>query len=191
MHTGRNLGRLVLIGVLLMPLVSCAFIDEMSAMRTFKDANVLYGRGDYEGSVIAYGEVLDLLATRPSPAQLDASDIVLLGGSGDYSATGEGEWLDRSLDVLCELVDRRQPTFASCWGFQAMARALGGTVVRDPDTAEVGTHQLFLTEAGSANMTMAIVAIRQGPLANARLKSFDRKAAANMRGLLGISPAAA
>jgi len=94
-------------------------------------------------------EVLDLLATRPSPAQLDANDVVLLGGSGDYSATGEGEWLDRSLDVLCELVDRRQPTFASCWGFQAMARALGGTVVRDPDTAEVGTHQLFLTEAGS------------------------------------------
>ncbi|MEL7739627.1 molybdopterin cofactor-binding domain-containing protein [Citromicrobium bathyomarinum] len=33
---------------------------------------------------------------------------------------------------------------------------------------------------------MAFVAIRQGPLANARLKSFDRKAAANMRGLLGI-----
>ena len=96
-------------------------------------------------------EVLDLLTTRPSHPQLDASDVVLLGGSGDYSATGEGEWLDRSLDVLRELVDRRQPTFASCWGFQAMARALGGTVVRDPDTAEVGTHQLFLTEAGSAD----------------------------------------
>ena len=93
-------------------------------------------------------EVLDLLATRPSPAQLDANDVVLLGGSGDYSATGKGEWLDRSLDVLRELVDRRQPTFASCWGFQAMARALGGTVVHDLDTAEVGTHQLFLTEAG-------------------------------------------
>jgi len=93
-------------------------------------------------------EVLDLLTTRPSPSQLDASDVVLLGGSGDYSATGEGGWLDRSLDVLRDLVDRRQPTFASCWGFQAMARALGGTVVHDLDTAEVGTHQLYLTEAG-------------------------------------------
>ena len=93
-------------------------------------------------------DTVDLLSTRPSSTQLDASDVVLLGGSGDYSATGEGEWLDRSLDVLRELVQRNQPTFASCWGFQAMARAMGGTVVNNPDTAEVGTHQLFVTQAG-------------------------------------------
>ena len=93
-------------------------------------------------------DTVDLLSTRPASTQLDTSDVVLLGGSGDYSATGEGEWLDRSLDVLRELVQRNQPTFASCWGFQAMARAMGGTVVNNPDTAEVGTHQLFVTQAG-------------------------------------------
>ena len=78
----------------------------------------------------------------------DLSDVVLLGGSGDYSAGGEGQWLDRSLDLLRDLVELGQPTFASCWGFQAMARAMGGSVVRNLDTAEVGTHRLFLTEAG-------------------------------------------
>ena len=93
-------------------------------------------------------DTVDLLSTRPSSTQLDTSDVVLLGGSGDYSATGEGEWLDRSLDVLRELVQRNQPAFACCWGFQAMARAMGGTVVNNPDTAEVGTHQLFVTQAG-------------------------------------------
>ena len=93
-------------------------------------------------------ETVDLLSARPSSAQLAATDVVLLGGSGDYSATGEGDWLDRSLDLLRELVELGQPTFASCWGFQAMARAMGGTVTNNPDTAEVGTHQLFVTTAG-------------------------------------------
>ena len=91
---------------------------------------------------------VDLLTETLSPTQLDATDVVLLGGSGDYSATGDGDWLQRSLDLLRTLVERRQPTFASCWGFQAMARAAGGTVVNNPDTAEVGTHELFLTAAG-------------------------------------------
>jgi GMP synthase (glutamine-hydrolysing) len=41
-----------------------------------------------------------------------------------------------------------KPTFASCWGFQAMARALGGRCVNDLPNAEVGTIELTLTEAG-------------------------------------------
>lgn len=91
---------------------------------------------------------IDLLSVAPTTRQLQDSEIVLLGGSGHYSAAGEGEWLDRSLDVLRQLHADRRPTFASCWGFQAMARAMGGEVVNDLSTAEVGTHELFRTEAG-------------------------------------------
>jgi len=92
--------------------------------------------------------IVDLLNTTPSAADLDLADVVLLGGSGHYSAAGEGEWLTRSLDVLRELHASARPTFASCWGFQAMARALDGTVIHDLSTAEVGTHEVVLTEAG-------------------------------------------
>lgn len=98
---------------------------------------------------------IDLLSTRPTTGQLDATDVVLLGGSGEFSAAAEGDWIEQSLDVLRELATRRQPTFASCWGFQAMARALGGTVIHDPATAEVGTHELFLTEAGQHDPVFA------------------------------------
>lgn len=93
-------------------------------------------------------EVVDLLTERPSDIHFHKRDVVLLGGSGHYSAAGAGEWLDRALEVLREVHERRQPTFASCWGFQAMARAMGGHVVHDPLLAEVGTHQLRLTTAG-------------------------------------------
>jgi GMP synthase (glutamine-hydrolysing) len=41
-----------------------------------------------------------------------------------------------------------KPTFASCWGFQAMSRAMGGRCIHDLPNAEVGTIELNLTEAG-------------------------------------------
>ena len=93
-------------------------------------------------------EAGDLLAAPPSESQLRKFDCVLIGGSGAYSATGEGEWLDRTLDLLRDLVVTSKPTFASCWGFQAMARALGGNVVTDLQRAELGTIRLHRTEAG-------------------------------------------
>ena len=74
---------------------------------------------------------------------------MLIGGSGRYSAIGEGDWLLRTLDLLRDLHSRSRPVFASCWGFQAMARALGGTVERDPQRAELGTLPVRLTEAGA------------------------------------------
>jgi GMP synthase (glutamine-hydrolysing) len=74
--------------------------------------------------------------------------VVLLGGSGDYSVARGGPWLPAALETMQELYEYSKPTFASCWGFQAMARALGGEVVTDHDLAEVGTRTLQLTEEG-------------------------------------------
>ena len=93
-------------------------------------------------------EVFDLLSGVPPRAKLDAVDMVLLGGSGHYSAAGEGAWLERALDSMRELDRLAKPTFASCWGFQAMARALGGRCAHDPPNAELGTVPLHLTSDG-------------------------------------------
>ncbi len=85
----------------------------------------------------------------PAPARLlDQADVVLMGGSGHYSATSQEPWLQRLLPFLAQLATSGKPLFASCWGFQALARALGGRVERRPEQAEVGTLPLELTEAG-------------------------------------------
>src|SRR5262245_49375792 len=84
--------------------------------------------------------VFDLLAHSIHTRALRDVDVLLLGGSGEYSAAGEGEWLSRALNSLRLVHASCKPTFASCWGFQAMARALGGRVVNDPVHAEIGTH---------------------------------------------------
>jgi GMP synthase (glutamine-hydrolysing) len=93
-------------------------------------------------------DVVDLLAGGVSQQQLAASDVVLIGGSGDYSVTADSPWLHRALDLIRELHQQSKPMFGSCWGFQALARALGGTVIRDPACAELGVAEVRLTELG-------------------------------------------
>ena len=65
MQTGRTCLRLALVAVLVMPLVSCAFMDQIGAMRTFKEANLLYGRADYEGAIEEYESVLVAIDADP------------------------------------------------------------------------------------------------------------------------------
>jgi GMP synthase (glutamine-hydrolysing) len=74
--------------------------------------------------------------------------MLLLGGAGHYSAASEGAWLERALDTLREIHRLAKPTFASCWGFQAMSRAMGGRCIHDLANAEVGTIEMHLTAAG-------------------------------------------
>lgn len=93
-------------------------------------------------------EIFDLLSGAPKAAQIDAVDVVLLGGSGDYSVARGGPWLQAALDAMVGLHEMGKPTFASCWGFQAMARALGGEVITDRSRAEVGVTWIEMTDAG-------------------------------------------
>lgn len=93
--------------------------------------------------------IFDLLSGAPSPALIDEVDVVLLGGSGDYSVVRGGPWLPGALDAMKGLVETAKPTFASCWGFQALARAMGGEVVTDRTRAEVGATRMSLTDAGA------------------------------------------
>ncbi|MEM6689972.1 MAG: type 1 glutamine amidotransferase, partial [Planctomycetota bacterium] len=59
-----------------------------------------------------------------------------------------GPWLPAALEAMRELHDLNKPTFASCWGFQAMAKALGGEVITDRSRAELGAVEIQLTDAG-------------------------------------------
>lgn len=108
--------------------------------------------------------VFDLIDSSPSVDKLQQFDMLLLGGSGHYSVAVAAEessragqtrkrlsWIEQRLDSLREIHRIGKPTFASCWGFQAMAVAMGGECINDVPNAEVGTVELELTEAGRAD----------------------------------------
>ncbi len=94
----------------------------------------------------------DLLSGAPSMATVEAHDAVLIGGSGDYSVLGNHEFLPPFFDFLADVViGEKLPTFASCFGFQALVLAGGGEVVHDEERSEVGTYTLTVTEVGQAD----------------------------------------
>ena len=90
----------------------------------------------------------DLLGGSPSEEVIEGADVVLVGGSGDHSVVRGGPWLAGALGAMEVLYERSIPTFASCWGFQALAAALGGRVITDRSQGEIGVLSLHLTEAG-------------------------------------------
>lgn len=116
-----------------------------------------------EHEQLAFGEILeiggealrpwDLLQGPPSFDLVAEHDCVLVGGAGEYGIgdAGEHPWLARFIDFCGELVARGSPTFASCFGFQAMVAAAGGAVKQDVARAEIGTFEVTLTDAGRAD----------------------------------------
>ncbi len=94
----------------------------------------------------------DLTGGPPSLTRLRTFDMLSVGGSGDfYVSRGDLPEFEAYLDFLREVVALGHPTFASCFGYQSLARALGAEVVHDPANAEVGTFELNLTEAGRSD----------------------------------------
>jgi GMP synthase (glutamine-hydrolysing) len=91
----------------------------------------------------------DLLSGTPTLKEVLGYDALMVGGSGDYYVSkGNLPGFTQILDLLRGVVARGHPTFASCFGFQLMTRAIGGEIVYDQEGMEVGTYDLTLTEAG-------------------------------------------
>lgn len=82
-------------------------------------------------------------------AALDAAHAVLFGGSGAWSVLDDAPWIRAALDLMVEVVALQRPAYASCFGFQGLALALGGRVENDESRTELGATELTLTEAGA------------------------------------------
>lgn len=102
-------------------------------------------------------QIRTLNVTRASPRRdaLDDIDAMLIGGAGEYSALDDSPWMPALLDLVREAAARKLPTFGSCWGHQIIARAFGGTLVHDPDRAELGSGTVKLTDAGQSDPLFA------------------------------------
>lgn len=78
-------------------------------------------------------------------------DVVMVGGAGAHTVTVDYPFSVTLRETLLRLVEERRPLFASCYGHHALVDAMGGLVVTDHSTGEVGTFDIELTEAGRAD----------------------------------------
>ncbi len=80
---------------------------------------------------------------------LDQAEAVMVGGSGAFSVvTGGFDWHEHMLEAMRHIADRKVPMLGSCFGFQALVQALGGTLAKDEAQKEAGTFDISLTPAG-------------------------------------------
>lgn len=115
--------------------------DRDDAMRAHEQACFAQHIGIAKDAI----DTWNLLQGSPPQQRLLGAKAVLIGGSGDYSVVRGGPWLAASLDAMVRLVEAGIPTFASCWGFQAMSLALGGDVEHLPQRGHVGTVRMETT----------------------------------------------
>jgi len=85
----------------------------------------------------------------PVLSEIVACRALMIGGSGHFSVTDPGlGFLDPLAELLRQVVADGFPTFASCFGYQALVRSLGGRVITDPGRSEVGSYTVRLTDDG-------------------------------------------
>ena len=97
----------------------------------------------------------DLLEGPPGLGALESNDALMVGGSGDYYVSNQTlPHFAAQLEFLQEVVERGHPMFASCFGFQILVAALGGEVIYDPQSMEVGTYRLTVSEEGREDPLM-------------------------------------
>lgn len=78
------------------------------------------------------------------PADLTAYDGFIIGGS-PASVNDDAPWIARLLQAVPQIVALGRPLFGACFGHQAIAVALGGTVTHNPGGWVFGVTETVVT----------------------------------------------
>ena len=81
------------------------------------------------------------------PDNITDYDGFLITGSasGVYE---DDPWIAKLLDLIVDIVDAEIPLVGICFGHQAIAKALGGEVIKSPKGWGLGIRQVDMTEEG-------------------------------------------
>jgi len=73
---------------------------------------------------------------------------LLVGGAGSHSATVDYDFTADLEALIRKTIEVGKPFFGSCFGHHVLVKALGGRVVNDSLTGEIGTFDIELTPVG-------------------------------------------
>jgi tetratricopeptide (TPR) repeat protein len=136
MDTRSLLVRLVLVVGLLLPLTSCAWFEELKAVKRFKEANILYQRQDYRNAVAAYEEVI-----AGDPDMIIAYFYLANSYDNLYKPSRRGEaendaFLDRAVAHYKTAAEREEDRGMRVLSMQYLVAAYGSDKLNDPSAAE-------------------------------------------------------
>jgi Tfp pilus assembly protein PilF len=143
----RSFGtRLALVSIMVLPLVSCQYVDQLKALRVIKDAHTFYQRGDYEGAAELYEEVL-----ANDPSMVDA--YFYLANSYDQQfrpalrgQTDNDRFLDMAIDNYITSAERQTSQQMQTLSLQYLVAAFGPDKLNDPASSEPVLQQMIKTD---------------------------------------------
>ena len=165
MHTRRSFARLALIAVILVPLVSCTFYDELTAMRTFKDANLLYGRGDYLGAAEEYEKILAVLETDPDNEFLTAAYFYIGNSYDNLYKPGlrddpqNEHYLEEAIKYYREAAENITEPSLRTLSMQYLVSAYGPDKLNDPALSEPVLRDMIQLEPGNPDNYFALASL--------------------------------
>jgi len=139
-HWNESLGQAIIGNLMLPPL--------LISVRHPNDSMTGHEKGCFEKATGLELELIHAMTTKLDRSWLEERPFLLCGGSGDFGVQDPHPWIHRFLDFLLDAIDLKVPSYASCFGFQGVALALGGEIGRDPEKQEMGVIPLELTSAG-------------------------------------------
>lgn len=158
MQTGRTLLRMTLVAAMVMPLVSCGFFDQLGAMRTFKEANLLYGRGDYEAAIEEYQHVVDVVNEDPAAELSQAMSVAYFYIANCYdnlytpAFRGEPEndaLLDNAVEYYRLAADRIPNRDFKTLSMQYLVAAYGPDKLNDPTNRALLLQEMIQLDPGN------------------------------------------
>ena len=138
--------RLVVVVGLALPLVSCTFMDELQAMKGFKEANILYQRQDYQGARVAYEEVL-----ARNPDQPYAYFYLANSYDNLYKPSRRGEpendlYLERAVENYKLAAETEEEPDRRKLAMQYLVAAYGADKLNDPNSAEPVLQEMIVLD---------------------------------------------
>ena len=143
----RSFGaRLALVTTLVLPLVSCQFVDQLQAIKVFKDANTFYQRADYEAAAAMYEEVI-----ANDPTMMDAYFYLANSYDNLFRPALRGEpdndlLLEKAIDNYIASVDIQTNEAMRTLSMQYLVAAFGPDKANDPAKQEPVVQQLITTD---------------------------------------------
>lgn len=133
----RSFGaRLALVATMVLPLVSCQYLDQLQAVKVFRDANLQYQRADYEAAVEMYEQVI-----ANDPNHMDAYFYLANSYDNQFRPALRGEpdndlLLEKAIENYISSVDIQTNPAMRTLSMQYLVAAFGPDKANDPAKQE-------------------------------------------------------